>query len=382
MPLPWGLYVHIPFCPYKCDYCDFVAVGPGARTARWHQPYLRALRDEARYWAGALHPSAPLTAFYGGGTPTLLPAAELASLHTELAARFGLPAEAEVTVEANPGTVDAAGLAALRRGGVNRLSLGLQASQDRLLGLLGRRHGWEDFRQAYAAARATGWDNVSVDLMYGLPGQSLADCLESAACVLELGPEHISAYSLQVEPGTPFFARAERGDLPLPDEDAVAEQFAGLRRLCAEAGLEQYEVSNFARPGRACRHNLLYWGNADYLGLGVGAHSHWQGARWANTTRLAVYRDGVAQGGAVWVGERQEPDAARERSESAFLGLRLLAGIDLAAFAARHGLTLEEAFPGVSADLVARGLCHLAGGRLALRPEAVAVGNQAFVAFV
>ena len=380
--LPWGLYVHIPFCPYKCDYCDFVAVGGGRLVARWHAPYLAALTAEAGYWAAGLHPDPPVTVFYGGGTPTMLPAADLARLHRDLAARFAVPDAAEVSVECNPGTVDAAGLAVLRAAGINRLSIGLQAAQDRLLTALGRRHTFAEFLEAFGAARAAGFDNLSVDLMYGLPGQSLDDWRESLEGVLEMRPEHVSAYSLQVEEGTPFHARAARGTLALPEEDLVAEELEEARRLCAAAGVEQYEVSNFAVTGRQCRHNLLYWQNADYLGLGIGAHSHWRLGRWANTARLAVYRDGVAAGRGGWVVEREAAEQRRERSETAFLGLRLTEGIDLAAFAARHGMSLDVAFPGARARLLARGLCQQDAGRLRLRPEAIAIGNQAFAAFV
>lgn len=380
--LPWGLYVHIPFCPYKCDYCDFVAVGAGPRVARWHAPYLAAVLAEGEYWAGLLQPEPPVSAFYGGGTPTMLPPEDLGGLHRALAARFRLPAGAEASVECNPGTVDRDGLRTLRAAGLNRLSIGLQAAQDRLLAALGRGHTFAAFLDAFGAARDAGFENVSVDLMYGLPGQTRADFEESLLRVLELRPEHVSAYSLQIEAGTPFHLRDRRGELPLPEEGAVAEQFDTARRLCAQAGLEHYEISNFAAPGRRCAHNLLYWDNADYLGLGIGAHSHWRLQRWANTARLAVYRDGIAASTGTWVAQREPADPARERSEGAFLGLRLLQGIDLAAYAARHGQTLEQAFPGVAARLVARGLCTCADGRLRLRPEAVAVGNLAFAAFV
>ena len=380
---PWGLYVHIPFCTYKCDYCDFVAVGAGPRVARWHEPYAADLGREARHWAARLRPAAPpATVFYGGGTPTLLPAPALAALHAALAAAFGFGAEAEVTVECNPGTVDAAGLRTLRAAGVNRLSIGLQAAQDRLLRALGRGHTCAQFEEAWAAARAAGFDNLSVDLMYGLPGQSGEDVEATLATVLALRPEHVSAYALQVEEGTPFFERARRGQLPLPDDGAVADQFSAVRRGLAAAGLQHYEISNFARPGRRCRHNLFYWENAAWLGLGVGAHSHWAGARWANTSRLAVYRDALRAGAEGWVVGREPPDAERARSEDAFLGLRLLDGLDLGAYARRHGIPLGAAFPGAVERLVATGLCEVAAGRLRLRPEAVAVGNLAFEAFV
>lgn len=383
----WGLYVHVPFCPYKCAYCDFVAVGAGPRVARWHEPYVADLAREARHWAASLAPRPPVTVFYGGGTPTMLGAERLSACHAELIRCLRIAPGTEVTVEANPGTVDAQGLRRLRAAGVNRLSIGLQTAEDRLLRALGRGHTYGDFLEAWSAARAAGFDNLSVDVMYGLPGQTTADVERTVAGVLEMGPEHVSAYGLQIEDGTPFAVRERQGRLPLPDDDEVCAQFAAVRAALAAAGYEHYEISNFARPGRRCRHNLLYWQNADYLGLGVGAHSHWAGARWSNTTRLAAYRDGVrdAAEGAVdppWVQGREFPDAARDRSEGAFLGLRLLEGIDLGAYAARYGRPLSAAFPGVVERLVGDGLCEVSGGHLRLRPDAVGIGNRAFVAFV
>ncbi len=394
---PWGLYVHIPFCPYKCDYCDFVAVGGGSKVARWHAAYPALVLAEARRWVARLRPRPPVSFFYGGGTPTLLPPQALADLHRGLTALLApapdaavpggsaeeVPEVPEVSVEANPGTVTVEGLSVLRAAGFNRLSLGLQAAQDDVLAALGRGHTFADFLAAFGAARAAGFEHVSVDLMYGLPGQGTAQFASGLRAVLALGPEHLSIYGLQLEEGTPFHARVGRGTLTLPDEDACARQYAVARRLCARAGFEHYEISNFARPGRRCRHNLLYWRNADYLGLGVGAHSHWHQARWANTPRLAAYRDAVGAADFGWVCDREPADAGRERRETAFLGLRLLwEGIDLGGFAERHGVSLDAAFPGVAADLVREGLCTRDATALRLKPEAVAVGNRAFAAFV
>ena len=379
---PWGLYVHIPFCPYKCDYCDFVAVGGGAAVARWHEPYVAALLAEAAHWLSVLRPAEPpVSVFYGGGTPTVLGAGPLAALHRGLADRFGLPRDAEVTVECNPGTVTAADLVRLRDAGIGRLSIGLQAAQDRLLAALGRRHTAAAFQEAWDGARRAGFGQISADIMYALPGQDLTDVAATMALLGRLRPEHVSAYGLQVEEGTPFFARARQGRLALPTEDQAAQQFACVRASLTSAGYEHYEISNFALPGQRCRHNLLYWCNADWLGLGVGAHSHWHGRRWANTSRLAVYRDGLAAGRG-WVQSEEAPDEVRARSEGAFLGLRLLDGLDLAAYARRYGLPLDQAFPGAVERLVAEGLCEVAAGCLRLRPEAVAIANRAFVAFV
>ncbi len=377
----WGLYVHVPFCPYKCDYCDFVAVGGGARVAAWHGPYLEALRREAAFWQARLAPVPPSSVFYGGGTPTVLGAPALAALHRDLVRGFGLAPGAEVSVECNPATVDADGMGQLAAAGVGRVSIGLQASQDQLLAALGRRHGWSDFTAAFAAARAAGVE-VNVDLMYGLPGQDLRAWRATLERLAALRPDHVSAYGLQVEEGTPLARRVASGAVRLPDEAVVAQQFALARRTLGTAGYEHYEISNFALAGRRCRHNLLYWHNGDYLGLGIGAHSHWRGERWANTTRLAVYRDTTACADGGWVAGREPPDPARARSEGAFLGLRLLEGIDLDAYALRYGMALEAAFPGVAADLERRGLCERVPGRLRLRPDAVAVANAAFAAFV
>ncbi len=392
---PWGLYVHVPFCPYKCDYCDFVAVGGGTRVARWHTPYAEAVTREAAHWMATLAPaSPPVSIFYGGGTPTMLGAERLASLHTALVRRCGLTAGAEVTVECNPGTVDLAGLRTLRAAGVNRLSIGLQAMQDTLLLALNRRHTAAEFLAAYQAARTAGFRNISVDLMLALPGQSLANFAVGLDQVLALGPEHLSAYALQVEEGTPFFARARRGQLALPGEDADAAAFALCRARLIAAGYEHYEISNFALPGHRCRHNLLYWHDADYLGLGIGAHSHWQGWRWANTDRLAVYcaeppagapEERLPPQGALapWVAWQEAVDEARARSEGAFLGLRLLDGLDEDAYARRYGIALRAAFPGVVERLLARGLLQEAPPRrLRLASDAVAIANRVFAEFV
>ncbi len=377
----WGLYVHIPFCPYKCAYCDFVAVGGGPRVAAWHGPYLAALRREAAHWRARLNPVPPSSVFYGGGTPTALGAAALAALHRDLMRCFGAVSGAEVSVECNPGTVDAQGMAELAAAGVGRVSIGLQASQDHLLSALGRHHGWSDFTAAYAAARAAGLD-VNVDLMYGLPGQDLEAWRSTLDQVLALRPDHISAYGLQVEDGTPLGRGVASGAVRPPDEETVARQFEAARSVLGAAGYEHYEISNFALPAHRCRHNLVYWDNGDYLGLGVGAHSHWRGERWANTPKLAVYRDTTARLDGGWVAEREPPDPARARSEGAFLGLRLLEGIDLDAYALRYGMTLDDAFPGVAADLGRRGLCERRSGRLRLCPGAVAIANRAFAAFI
>ncbi len=351
---PWGLYVHIPFCPYRCDYCDFVALPAGPLTRRWIPRYLAALVREAEQarWQGLA-----ATAFYGGGTPTLVP---LAELHGQLA-RFVAP-DAEVTAEANPGTVTAESLRDMRRAGINRLSLGLQAAQDHLLQAVHRLHTWDDFLAAYRVAREAGFDRVNVDLMYGLPGQTLHDWRESLDRVCELAPEHISAYGLQVEPGTVLYSRRP----PLPDDDAQAEMYDVARERLAGAGYEHYEISNWCRPGMASRHNLLYWRNRQWLGLGVGAASQDARRRWTNAAPLAAYCEALEAGRPAPIRDEEQRDRA---SDVLVLGLRLSEGVaeadvDLSRFG--HAIDVH----------IERGWLQWGGGRLRLTAAGVPVANR------
>ncbi len=353
----WGLYVHIPFCPYRCDYCDFVAVTAGPRSRQWIPRYLSALVRELE---GASWEGQAVTAFYGGGTPTVVP---LAELHERL--RHRLAPGAEVTAEANPGTVDADSLRAMRRAGINRLSLGLQAAQDHLLAQVHRLHTWDDFLAAYRAARDAGFDNVNVDLMYGLPRQSPGDWRETLAKVCALAPEHISAYGLQVEPGTLLYAQRP----PLPDDDAQAEMYDTARSYLGDAGYAHYEISNWCRTGRECRHNLLYWRNERWLGLGVGAASQDESRRWTHAAGLAAYCAAVEAGKRPPIRDQEARDPA---SDILVLGLRLSEGVaeadvDLGRF-------------GQAIDVhVGRGWLQWRQGRLRLTDAGVPVANQVWV---
>jgi oxygen-independent coproporphyrinogen-3 oxidase len=350
----WGLYVHIPFCPYRCDYCDFVAVTAGPLTRRWIPRYMAALVRELE---GAGWEGPAVTAFYGGGTPTMVP---LAELHERIRERVA--PDAEVTAEANPGTVTADSLRAMRKAGINRLSLGLQAAQDELLQRVQRRHSWRDFLEAYGAARDAGFDNIGVDLMYGLPGQTLADWHETLTQVCALGPEHISAYGLQVEPGTVLYARRP----PLPDDDAQAEMYAVARDRLAEAGYEQYEISNWCRPGRACAHNLLYWRNGEWLGIGVGAASQDGRRRWTNAARLAAYCEAVEAGEPAPIRDAEARDPA---ADGLILGLRLREGV------AAGDIDLSRFGPAIEAH-VDRGWLQWRNSRLRLTDTGLLVANR------
>jgi oxygen-independent coproporphyrinogen-3 oxidase len=339
-----GIYFHIPFCRSKCGYCDFYSVAPPdpALLARYPELLIRQLELTAPDWAGPV-----TTVFFGGGTPSLLPAAEVARLLAAVKAHLGLAPDAEISVEANPGTVDGAYLAALRRTGVNRLSLGLQALDDGALARLGRGHDTAQGLAAIAAARAAGFDNLSVDLIYGLPGEDLQSLTHSLERIVACSPEHLSCYALTVEEGTPFATAQESGTLQLPDEATVATHYRLIDQALTTAGYRHYEISNFARPRRECRHNLATWRRRAYLGLGAGAHSFrasgW-GERRAVPADLARYAAQVAAGC-----EPSEPlerfDRRGAMAETLYLGLRTAEGVDEAAFRARFGDGVATAFP-------------------------------------
>jgi len=297
---PLSLYVHIPFCVAKCGYCDFNSYAleglleTGRAGADWAPRYADALlrEMEARCRALGLGGRGVETLFFGGGTPSLFPPEETARVLDALKRRFDLSPEAEVTLEANPGAADAARFAALREAGVSRLSIGVQTFDDLALRRLDRAHTGEEARAAFRAAREAGFGNVSLDLMFGIPFQTLADAASDLEAALALGPEHISAYELTIEPGTAFHALHARGRLAgLPDEEAALAMWELRDRLLSRAGYERYEISNFARPGFRCRHNLNYWRRGEYLGLGAGAHSFIGGRRLWNHARPDVYEE-------------------------------------------------------------------------------------------
>ncbi len=374
-----GIYVHVPFCPRRCRYCDFPAqIHREDRGER----FLAGLAVEARLVARVVAGRAALTWYLGGGTPTVFSAAHLAAVAGVLRDAFPLVAGGEFTVEANPETVTRDKLLALREGGCNRLSLGVQAWDDRLLAFLGRGHTVADAIAACREARRAGFANVGIDLIYGLPGQTRRQWEETLRQALALEPEHISAYSLQVEEGTAFgrWAREGRlsgGERGLPDDDAVADMYLAAREILAGAGYEHYEISNFARPGFRSRHNQLYWRNQEYAGLGPGAHSHLAGRRYRNTARLDVYAAELAVG-RLPVAEEEVLDERRQMSDTVILGLRLLEGVALADFRRRFGRDLLGVYGREVEELSALGLLEVARGRLRLTERALPVANQVF----
>ncbi len=327
-----GLYLHVPFCASRCGYCDFntytaTELGDSVRRDSFHE----VLAAEVRFAAVALGDDrrAVDTVFVGGGTPTLLGSAALVSLLDAVQAEFGLAPGAEVTTEANPDSVDEGMLDELRAGGYTRISFGMQSTSTSVLRVLDRTHTpGASLAAARAAARA-GFEHVNLDLIYGTPGESDDDLRRSVEEAIDAGVDHVSAYSLIVEDGTPLARRVRRGELPAPDDDIAAARYAIVDRLLTDAGMTWYEVSNWARPGGECRHNLGYWSDDDWWGIGPGAHSHRGGERWWNLKHPRTYADRLAAGLSPEEG-REVLTEDQRRMERVMLGVRLAAGLPVA----------------------------------------------------
>ena len=329
---PFSLYLHVPFCATRCGYCDFntyTSAELGSAPGASRQAYLDAVGAELDLALTVLGGPRPVeTVFFGGGTPTMLEPGELTGLLDAVRQRFPLAPGAEVTTEANPESVDPDYLAALVAAGFNRLSLGMQSSVPRVLAVLDRRHTPGRVPQVVEWARAAGFASVSLDLIYGTPGESAEDWRSSLRAALALRPDHVSAYSLIVEPGTRLAARVGRGELAGIDDDVHAAYYAIADRELTTAGLAWYEVSNWSLPGQDCRHNLAYWRSHDWWGIGPGAHSHVGGVRWWNLRHPGRYSARLAVGESPAEG-RELLTPADQRVEAVLLGLRLAEGIGL-----------------------------------------------------
>jgi oxygen-independent coproporphyrinogen-3 oxidase len=379
-----GLYLHIPFCQAKCGYCDFNTY---AGLGHLYEPYAATLTAEARLLASTFGDAVD-TVFLGGGTPTVLPVELLGDLLTNCFSVFSVREGAEVTSEANPGAVSLEYLRALHYLGVNRLSLGAQSFDDKELALLGRIHDVEQIRLTVEHARAAGFRNINLDLIYGVPGQVLNTWEHTLRRALALAPEHISLYCLTVEEGTPLQLRIRQGWLPAPDPDLAADMYELADDLLADRGYQQYEISNWSLPGYQCVHNLIYWRNQPYLGLGAGAHSSFGGRRWWNVRPVQQYVDRVMKmDSRAWPSPAAEGGEVIEREmemgETMMLGLRLTqAGVADADFRGRFGVSLGEVYGDVIRDLEELGLLAWRDGHLCLTRRGRLLGNRVFSQFL
>ena len=418
------LYIHIPFCVRKCNYCDFLSFPAGKEVM---ERYVRALEEEIRRTGETVYGqngrpgetvygqngrpeetvygqngrpeeavygragggktevrpgSAPKisTVFVGGGTPSVLEPEQIRSLFSCLRESFLLEADAEISMEANPGTLNREKLSACREAGINRLSLGLQSADDGLLQTLGRIHTWEQFLYNYQDARQAGFRNINIDLMSSLPGQSLENYVKTLETVTALEPEHISSYSLILEEGTPFFA-SEEIRRQLPDENTDREMYEKTKEILHEKGYERYEISNYAKPGFACRHNLGYWDEVPYLGLGLGASSYYNNARFSNETDIRTYMNRPF----VPFTKRNDYEYCDEKSrmeDYMIFGLRKMAGVSLSRFEKEFGTAAEEIYGGVIGRYVGMGFLVLEGDRLRLTDAGIDVSNRIFEDFL
>lgn len=380
-----GIYIHTPFCRSRCSYCDFATgMHEGAAAER----YVGALAQEISRWAEIELPQTVDTIYFGGGTPSLLAVEQLKRLLEEVRVRFDVAADPEITLEINPGDGGASERArretmrTWRRLGINRASFGAQTFDDRELKMLGRTHESTDIRKTFQQLREAGFNNINFDLIAGLPSQTLNGWKRNLAEALQLRPEHLSLYLLDVHEGTPLHDQISRGMRPKPDEDLGAEMYGTMIEEVCAAGYEHYEISNLCLPGFESRHNTKYWSGAPYYGFGNSAHS-FDGARrrWANERDAAKYVD-LIEDGASPITERTELSEEDARSEAIFLGLRLMRGIDLQSYRARFGTDLREQFNGELDRLQEAGLIKVDADRLKLTTRGALLSNEVFAALV
>ncbi len=388
----YSLYLHIPFCQKRCYYCDFNTY---AGMEQWMPQYTAALCSEIITVADSAGERLPVhTLFFGGGTPSLLSFPQLEAILATIDKNFLLRPGLEATLEANPGTVSLEYLKDLKKSGINRLSLGMQSANPEELTLLGRIHDTPEVIQAVKWARQAGFDNLNLDLIFGLPFQTLETWQKSLELALQMKPEHLSLYALTVEQGTPFYHWAQRGLIPLPDDDLAADQYEWAEERLEKEGFAQYEISNWARKDAqgellACRHNLQYWRTQPYLGFGAGAHGFAGGVRTVNIPGIKAYillcqdgKHGPFPGGPATVG--QTPiDAHTEMMDTMMVGLRLVEeGISYVKFQERFHTTLEEVFGDKVRKLSVQGLLETVDGRVRLTRRGRLLGNRVFMEFV
>ena len=371
------LYLHMPFCVRKCAYCDFLSFPTDQETQNL---YTRRLREDIDAM-GKKYGDIPVeTIFIGGGTPSVPDSALIVGIMEHVRKAFHVAEGAEISMEANPGTVTREKLTDYRRAGINRLSFGLQSANDRELKLLGRIHTWAEFLESFHLARECGFTNINIDLMSALPGQTRESWKDTLKRVTDLNPEHISAYSLIIEDGTPFGEKygSEEGRKLLPDEDSEREMYHETKRFLRDCGYERYEISNYAKPGRECRHNIGYWTGVPYLGLGLGASSYMDGCRFAVNSDMKQYLE-EKPGMFTDVEKLTKKDM---EEEFFYVGLRMTAGVSLSEFERRFGVSAKDVYPGLMETFVKEKAAAFQGDRFVLTDYGLDVSNYIMAQFL
>jgi len=387
---PYSLYLHIPFCIKRCIYCDFNTFA-GMQN---HLPnYTAVLIEELRYVSKGAEKRIPIhTIFFGGGTPSLLSIQQLRSILEAIHSHYDVDKDAEISLEANPGTVTKDWLRAARDSGINRLSFGVQSSLAKELTLLGRIHNQEDVLNSIEWTRQAGFDNLNLDLIFGLPNQSLPDWQQTIRWALDLQPQHLSLYNLILEDGTPLAERVQTGELPAPDDDLAADMYEWCMDFLLSQGFNQYEISNWCLPGKECRHNLQYWLGLPYLGFGAGAHGFAKGTRTENVPGISEYIRKVKKAVVMpfprssWNQQSIEIDKKTQIEEFMMVGLRLVSeGVSRQRFFTRFGLNLDEVYGPTIVRLIEKGLLEYGGNsadNLRLTRRGCLLGNRVFVEFL
>ena len=383
------LYVHIPFCVRKCAYCDFLSAPADTQERTL---YIDALTEEIRARKNDFNAYRVSTIFLGGGTPSILEGDDSARIFRALQENFDISDDAEITMEVNPGTVTEEKAASWRKSGVNRLSIGLQSADDRELKMLGRIHTYREFLDTWKIVREAGFENVNVDLISAIPGQNLRSWSETLRKVADLGPEHISAYSLIVEEGTPFYERYGDGSgededkgnhlPPLPDEDTEREIYKATEKILAEYGYHRYEISNYSKTGYECRHNLGYWERKEYLGLGLGASSLISECRFHNTADMERYLRFYENAGTGICEDIEHLSVEDQMEEFMFLGLRKTVGISVDDFRKAFGKEIREVYGEQMRKLEEQRLIEYSGNRVRLTERGTDISNYVFSEFM
>lgn len=377
-----GIYIHIPFCDSKCSYCDFksYAFNSELKDSKVNQ-YMEALHKEIEIYKDELSSYEITSIYFGGGTPSSIDPEHISKVLSHLKSTLDITPECEITLEVNPGTMDSRKIEIYKKAGVNRISLGLQTTNNTLLQLIGRKHDFETFLETYNAFVASGISNISLDLMFGLPGQTIEHLTDSLNKIIEINPNHVSVYALKLEEGTPMYLAYEKGLIQLPDEEIERNMYHIIIEKLRKAGIEQYEISNFSKPGFESRHNLTYWENKPYLGLGLSSHSKMNLVRFANNTSLSSYMRSLAAGLKPII-ESDTINTDEDLFETIMLGLRLNKGISKSMISQKYNIDFDLKYNQVLDYLVKNELILNSFDTVQLTEKGMDLSNRVFVEFM